>query len=420
MQKRALLTILILSFNLALTVTCWAGVTEKLLYAFTGGTAGASPSSSLVMDGNGNLYGTTAYGGDLNRCFDVRGCGVVFKLALVGGTWQESVLYSFQGGSDGRDPIGNLVFDGFGNLYGTTFYGGTGACVSMGCGTVFKLSPTQNGSWTESVLYSFQNQPDGAFPTGLTFDAAGNLYGVATAAGSNSRGNVYELSPPKQGNGPWSETILFNFSDFEIQANPVLVFDGKGNLYGTYQQEFGCYVACGAVYELSNTGGTWTKTDLIDFLGGGNGGEPLAGVVFDKDGNLYGTGSLGGNNWGIAFQLRPSGGKWNELMVHNFCSLNNCLDGSTPRAALVIDADGALYGTATGGGTGCRSCGVVFKLVHSRIGWEEIVLYNFRGEFEGGTPIQALILDKQGNLYGTTPGSGKLSFGTVFEVSPGK
>lgn len=415
MQRRAFLILLVLSLTLTITHDVW-GATKQTLYGFKGGADGAYPSSSLVMDTAGNLYGTTSEGGDPNTCTvnQVRGCGVVFKLTPVNGVWQESVLYAFQGGSDGVSPRGNLVLDASGNLYGTTFYGGTGSCGNVACGTVFELSRNPNGSWTETVLYSFQNKPDGAFPVGLTFDSSGNLYGVATAAGANGRGSAYQLSPPKAGGSSWTEKAIYNFSTFETQPNPVLIFDPQGNLYGTYQQLYGCFLGCGAVFELKPKGGTWTETDVFDFSGGGNGGEPLTGVILDSQGNLYGTGSEGGNNWGIAFELKPSGGKWTGVMLHNFCSRNACADGRTPQSGLVMDTTGALYGTTSGGGEGCRACGLVFKLVHAKHGWEGTVLHNFRGGSDGATPTATLIVDGQGNLYGTTTAD----FGTVFEVSP--
>lgn len=210
--------------------------------------------------------------------------------------------------------------------------------------------------------------------------------------------------------------VIYNFATFETQPNPVLVFDGKGNLYGTYQQLYSCLLGCGAIFQLTSTGGNWAETVLANFLGGGNGDEPMAGAILDHQGNLYGTAAKGGNNWGIAFELESSGGKWNGIMLHNFCSINDCADGLTPVAGLVVDVNGALYGATSAGGTGCRSCGLVFKLAHTKYGWKGTALYNFRGGSDGASPTQSLILDARGNLYGTTPSQGNAGFGTVFEV----
>jgi len=404
---------------------------EKVLYRFNGGTDGAIPSSGLV-DAAGNLYGTTAAGGNLSDCTQYygQGCGVIFELTLTHGKWKETVLYAFQGvGSegvkDGQNPMGGLVFDAAGNIYGTTYEGGTStACTGLpGCGTVFELSPKGDGSWTETVLYSFQNGSDGALPSGITMDGSGNLYGTTIAGGSAGRGTVWELSPPQHKGGRWRETTIYPFQDFEIAANPGLVFDGKGNLYGSWYQLYSCYPGCGVAYELKRTGKSWQETDLFDFSGGGNGGEPMAGVILDSKGNLYGTGDEGGNNQGIAFELTRSGNQWTEVILYTFCSQNNCADGAYPQAPLVFDQSGNLYGTTQAGGTGCSfnsSCGVVFKLTPGKFGWTETVLHNFKGSPDGSNPVQGVIFDKAGNMYGTTPNGGETSgnFGTVFELTP--
>jgi len=384
---------------------------EKVLYTFTGGTDGASPSSSLLMDASGHLYGTTSAGGNTNECVGnySQGCGVVFELASSNGKWQENVLYAFQGGTDGWFPTGNLIFDAVGNIYGTTLYGGTGTNCNSGCGTVFELSPNGDGTWTKTVIHSLQYGFDGAFPAGLTADASGNLYGVTTVV----TGTAYELS--RSQGGTWTETRLCSIDG----ANPGLAFGGKNSFYfteGTY--------AFGNVSEVKRIGRLWHETDLYDFRGGGNGGDPKAGVVVDKNGNLYGTAMDGGNDFGIAFELKRSAGHWKESMLYNFCSRNNCADGARPQAPMVFDHAGNLYGTTGNGGTGCTfqlGCGVVFKLAHTRTGWKEAVLYSFKHEPDGAGPTEGLTLDGKGNLYGTTPvgGTGPYGgYGTVFEVTP--
>lgn len=416
-----------LAVTLLLAPAVQAAAHETVLHRFSGRTDGAFPSSNLILDASGNLYGTASRGGNTKNCTgSIPGCGVVFELTpSANGKWQETVLHAFRGGTkDGLEPSGNLVFDATGNIYGTTYGGGAGtSCTAIpGCGTVFELSPKGNGSWKETVLYSFQNGLDGALPVGLTIDTSGNLYG-ANIAGGTEFGTVFELSPPRKKGGAWKETTLYSFQAFEIQANPSLVFDGKGNLYGSWYQLYSCYPGCGVVFELKRTGKTWQETDLFDFPGGGNGGEPMAGVILDGQGHLYGTGSEGGNDWGIAFELKLSGGQWTEIIPHNFCSLNNCADGAEPKAPLVFDKGGNLYGTTEGGGTGCTfpGCGVVFKLAPSKFGWKETVLHNFKGEPDGSSPTEGLILDGKGNIYGTTALGGKGvsgGYGTVFEVTP--
>jgi len=407
-----------------LVSAAWATAHEQVLYRFSGGRDGASPSSGLLLDAVGNLYGTASAGGDPNDCstYSIPGCGVVFELTLSSsGKWREHVLHAFHGGTDGISPSGNLVLDAAGNLYGTTFRGGSSNC-DGGCGTVFELSPSADGSWKESVLYRFQDGGDGALPVGLTMDTSRNLYG-ANISGGTEFGVVFELSPPSHGGSVWKETTLYNFQAFEIQANPSLVFDGKDTLYGSWYQLYTCEPGCGVVFDLKRSGENWQETNLYDFHGGGNGGEPMAGVIVDSQGNLYGTGAEGGNNWGIAFELKRSGDTWTQVMLHNFCSRNNCADGSQPEAPLVFDQAGNLYGTAEGGGTGCNypGCGVVFELSRSGNSWTETVLYTFKSEPDGSAPVQGLTLDGKGNLFGTTPTGGmggNSGYGTVFEVTP--
>ena len=406
-----------------LVSAAWATAHEQVLYRFSGGRDGASPSSGLLLDTAGNLYGTASAGGDPNDCstYSIPGCGVVFELTpSAGGKWREHVLHAFHGGTDGIGPSGNLVFDSTGNLFGTTFRGGNANC-SDGCGTVFELSPSADGSWNESIIYSFRNGSDGALPAGLVFEG-GNLYGVVTYDGGSS-GAIYELSPPQLKGEAWTERTLYSFTGIEMQTNPQLLFDGKDTLFGSWYQLYSCYPACGAVFELKRSGGDWQQASEYAFQGGGYGGEPMAGVVMDSQGNLYGTGAEGGNNWGIAFELKRSGDNWTQIMTHNFCSRNNCADGSQPKAPLVFDQAGNLYGTAEGGGTGCSypGCGVVFEL--SRVGnrWTETVLYSFKGPPDGSSPVQGLTLDGKGNLFGTTPTGGMggdSGYGTVFEVTP--
>ncbi len=416
-----------LAVTLLLAPRAQASAHEKVLYRFQGRTDGAFPSSNLILDASGNLYGTASRGGNTTNCTgSIPGCGVVFQLMPSGnGKWQESVLYAFQGGAtDGLQPSGNLVFDSTGNIYGTTYGGGTGtSCTAIpGCGTVFELSPNRDGSWKETVLYSFQNGSDGALPVGLTIDASGHLYG-SNITGGREFGTVFELSPPRKQGGTWKETTLYSFQAFEIQANPALVFDAQGNLYGSWFQLYSCYPGCGTVFELKRVGKSWQESDIFDFVGGGNGGQPMAGVILDSNGDLYGTGAEGGNDWGIAFELKYSKGQWTEVILHNFCDRNNCADGADPQASLVFDKAGDLYGTAQGGGTGCTfpGCGVVFKLTHTRTSWKETVLHSFKGKPDGSSPVEGLTLDGKGNLFGTTSAGGtgaNSGYGTVFEVTP--
>jgi uncharacterized repeat protein (TIGR03803 family) len=394
--------------TLVLAPALRAAAHDKVLHRFTGGIDGAAPNS-LILDNAGNIYGTASSGGDptCSNGYPNSGCGVVFELLPSGDDkWQERVLHAFHGGTDGSQPNGNLVFDASGNLYGTTS-GGTDD------GTVFELSPQGDGTWMETVLYRFSG---GSFGQALTIDAFGNLFGVISYAESV----IYELSPPQQKDGTWTETTLYTTAEF-VWIGSNLVLDQKGNLYGSWYRNF----CCGGVFEFRHVNKSWQLTNLYAFHGGGNGSEPVSGVILDSKGRLYGTGISGGNNWGIAFELRRSGGQWIESMLYNFCSFNNCADGATPGAPLVFDQAGTLYGTTESGGATCAErfgCGVVFKLSPTKSGqWRESVLHRFKGGLDGYGLYNGVTLDGMGNIYGTTSFGGTRSgqgFGTVFEVTP--
>jgi len=264
--------------------------TETVLYRFTEG-AGGWPVGDLVFDQAGNIYGTTYLPG-----------GVVYELTPSGGGWTESVLYSFSG-SDGQSPESGLIFDSAGNLYGTTYAGGL-----SGVGTVFEMSPL-GGGWTEKVLYSFQGGSDGAAPfAGLIFDPSGNLYGATSNGGQGGGGTVFKLTPS---GGSWTYSLIYSFAGNKYNyCGPLgtLVMDGVGNLYGTTYCD-GAY-GLGNVFKLTPSGNSWTYTSLHDFTFGSDGGAPICNVVFDANGNLYGTTRYGGDNQdcgpcGVVWEITP-------------------------------------------------------------------------------------------------------------------
>ncbi|MGD0990675.1 MAG: choice-of-anchor tandem repeat GloVer-containing protein [Candidatus Sulfotelmatobacter sp.] len=309
----------------------------------------------LVADSAGNLYGTTGSDG-------FYGFGTVFQVRPSPyGVWTESTLYSFTGGSDGGAPEAVLTLDAQGNLYGTTQVGGSGSC---NCGTVFELSPSAHGVWTETTLYSFAGGADGSNPryTNLVFDAAGNLYGVTEFGGIAHDGTVFEVSPQE--------------------------------------------------------GGGWTESVLYAFAGGAtDGANPLGGLVFDTAGNLYGAASDGGLNFGGVFELSPqAGGGWKEQMIYFFKSGS---DGAGPDSLLIIDPAGNLYGMTQGGG-GSESCGIVFKLSPESGGaWSKKTLHEFTGDPDGCAPFLNMVRDSAGNLYGVTEGGGSMDDGAIFQITPG-
>ena len=362
----------------------------SVVHSFNGSPDGASPSAGLIRDSAGNLYGTTTFGG-------VSGNGAVFKLNSAG---NETVLYSFTGGSDGAIPEAGLVMDSSGNLYGTTAYGG-----ASGNGVVFRVDPAGN----ENVLYSFTGGSDGATPeAGLVMDSSGNLYGTTLFGGSAQSGTVFKLDPA--GN----ETVLHSFTGGNDGAYPFagLIRDSAGNLYGTTNEggSSDCSGGCGTVFKLDPSG---NETVLHSFAYYSDGGYPYAGLVIDASGNLYGTAYEGGpSGYGTVFRLDPSG---NETVLHNF----TYSDGAYPVAGLVRDSSGNLYGTATSGGAGSPAVGVVFEL--DRFG-NETVLHTFTGGSDGADPYAGVVQDSSRNLYGTAEYGGSSSdcyggCGTAFKVT---
>ena len=359
----------------------------KSLYRFKGGKDGSLVYGSLVFDPAGNLYGTTYVGGADNY-------GTVFELSPHGnGGWTKSVLHSFNG-NDGGSPWDGVIFDAAGNLYGTTYVGG-----ADNFGTVFELSPNTDGSWTEKVLHSF-NGNDGRAPwDGVILDAAGNVYGTTYWGGTDNYGTVFELSP--NANGRWTEKVLHSFkNDRKDGALPYaeLVLDQTGNLYGTTSA--GGTKEDGIVFQLSpNRDGSWTEKVLHSFSGA-DGKLPFGGLIFDEVGNLYGT-TLGGGagNDGTAFELSPKrDGTWTEKLLHSF----NGKDGAYPRARLIFDTAGNLYGTAGIGGR--YFVGTVFRLRPANGRWDLTVVHTFK-DHPGAVPDAPLIFDANGNLYGTTAGN---------------
>lgn len=402
--------------------------TETILQNLSNNGDGELPYSGLIFDWAGNLYGTTTTGGTYGQ-------GTVFQLSpSSSGGWTMTTLHSFGNGSDGQSPWGGaLLMDTAGNLYGATLYGGTQLCNDsrpVGCGTVFKMVPNADGSWTEKVIHNFSgggvngNGPNGYHPYGgLAMDAAGNLYGTTLyggtygSGGTIDGGTVFELSPSKNGN--WKEELLWSFGGGDDgnlpQCTPV--FDKAGNLYGTTSSGGRPYDG-GTVFELSPGSNGWTETIIFNFDAAGNsatGEGPLAGVVFDAAGNLYGTTAYGGTFFrGNVFELTPKASHgWKETVLHTFTHG----DGETPDAGVTVDAAGNVYGTAFMGGA--FNAGIVYKLSQSAGTWSETILHSFNNEGGDGTnPAGSLVLDSDGNLYGTTYEGGSSGDGTIFEITP--
>lgn len=396
-----------LAFTLCATSLPAAAQQAKALHSFTGGNNGSNPNGGLIFDSAGNLYGTTFYGGTY-------GYGTVFELSpSKNGTWSTKILYSFiNNNQDGVNPQAALVFDASGNLYGTTLFGGAyGNNGKSAGGAVFELSPASGGAWTEKVLHSFQeNGKDGYTPTTpVTLDSAGNLYGTTDSGGASGAGIVFELVP--SAGGAWTEKILHNFNgkDGAGSITPV-IFDSAGDLYGTTGSNGGgkgCQTAlCGTVFELTpKAGGGWTEKVIYNFNYNSSDGQAPGSLLFDNLGNLYGTTYYGGTyGYGAVFELSPKVG--GGWTEKLLFSFDGSSTGSTP-VGLTLDAAGNLYG---------ETYTDVFELTPSGATWTEKVLYTFAKNTKYGS--SGVILDSAGNLYGETWAGGAYTYGTVFEVTP--
>jgi hypothetical protein len=445
---------------LAFVSSASASWKEKVLYSFQGIPDGATPAGGVVFDSEGNLYGATTEGG-ADNCPGIAQCGTVFQLtppAQKDGVWTETILYVFKGKTvnDGSTPAGGVILDKAGNIYGTTGYGGSGDCVllggNVGCGTVWELSPPKEkgGKWTEQILYSFKKVDNGWLPQGdLTFDGAGNLYGATEFGGGKGTtcdslytgqcGTVFELSPPMKNGGKWTETVLHNFAGIASGkndgdgANPNggLIFGtgeviygstGSGGSDGGHCPNSDGFVGCGTVFRLSLTeNGAWSETILHRFRGRpGDGSNPNGNLVLDSKGDPYGATVGGGaDEEGTAFYLSETGGRWQEDTLLNFLDGNN---GAVPMGGLVFVSAGHLLGTnSIGGGIGG---GEVYELIKSIGGdnWSYVTLYEFEGKPDGSYPTGELAPDASGNVFGTTQQSGtgqrcgNTGCGTVFET----
>ncbi len=390
---RGNLALALLSALLLVSIQPAHAQTETLLYSFGSQSGdGIEPSTALVLNSKGTLYGTTISGGTANA-------GTVFKLTLTG---KETVLYSIgsQAG-DGVNPYGGLIMDKKGTLYGTTVLGG-----AYGGGTVFKVT----SAGKESVLYSFGSQSgDGNSPwDGLIMDAKGTLYGTTAAGGAKNAGTVFKLTSTGK------ESVLYSFGtqsgDGSVPYAGVIL-DNQGNIYGT--TNFGGAHGSGTIFKLTSRG---KERVLYSFCAQQNcddGNYPYAGLIRDRHGNLFGTTIDGGvqNNSGAVFELTAAG---KENLLYSFV---NGGDGLNPYAGLVMDKKGNLYGASL---QGSSNAGAAFELSPGKAGvWTFTVLHDFTGgKGDGANPYGTPVLDKHGNLYGTTEYGGTYGNGTVYKLTP--
>jgi uncharacterized repeat protein (TIGR03803 family) len=368
---------------------------EATIYSFSGGAGGSEPLfSGLVRDKEGNFHGTTVSGG-------AYGHGTVFKVDASGG---QTVLHSFGEGHDGRAPIGGVVLDEAGDLFGTTNGGGIqkGEC-SRGCGTVFEI--LANGD--EKILHDFAGvqQRDGALPVGTFIrDAAGNLYGTTEVGGANDYGTIFKID--SAGN----ETVLYSFGSLPDAEYPEagLIEDSSGNFYGTSGS--GGQTGFGTVFEFDKSG---NETVLHSFSSEPDGADPNTALLRDSQGNLYGTTFLGGSaGLGTVFKISAKG---HETILHNFGTLGST-DGEYPESTLIRDGQGNLYGATIQGGTGGNGLeGIAFQITPQGA---FNVLYDFSGQPGPATPAGPFLMDSNGDLYGASPSGGTTNNGSVFKLTP--
>lgn len=399
------LTMLLLAASATLSAQ-----TGATLYTFTGTPDGAWPEGGLTVGPDGAFYGPTQYGG-------ANTFGTVFRVSQTNGTWSESIIYSFADVNDGAGPIGPITFDAAGNIYGTTAFG-----MPYEKGTVFKLSPGANG-WTPTLLYGFTGGADGNQPeTGVTFDKAGNIYGT-TYFGGTGYGVLYKLAP--NADGSWSESVIHTFGAYTGDAlfpSSGVLIDAAGNLYGAAYEGGANFK--GAIYQFSpNADGSWTENILYSFTGKADGAAPNS-LIFDKLGNLYGSAGGGGIRTGVCdtgvggcgtiFRLAPSaGGTYTLNRLYSFDGTT----GETP-THLAFDSAGNLYGTTQNGGA--NNSGVTFELKRGSTGqrWTYSTLYQFGGTTNTGIEPSGIIVNKD-HLYGTTISTETCYLcGTVWEVTP--
>lgn len=405
---------------------------EQVLHVFTGIPDGQYGTGGLIFDSVGNLYGTTSEGGQSGCGF--AGCGTVYELSpLVGGGWSEQVLFNFPGMPGGAQPEGNLLLGPGGNLYGTTDAGGSGH------GVVYELVHNSDGSWTSNVLYTFTGGNDGSNPyVGLVLDKAGNLYGTTQYGGdltcgfSLGCGVVFELSP--NSSGVWTETVLHTFegSDGELPQTP-LILDAAGNLYGATAlggiTNSTCSAGCGLVFKLSRSSSSSWQQKILYSFSGSDGYGPVGNLAFDHSGHLYGATVSGGDlskcgtqgaGCGFVFELAPSSTGWKEIRGFSF---SNATTGLNPFGGVTLTSSGNLVGTTYhGGNVNCTippgtGCGVAFELTPTSTSWTETVLHVFGTGTDGINPSAPVVLDRRGNLYGTTGSGGDDSYGIVFEIA---
>jgi len=388
--------------------------TFSVIYAFTGGIDGCTPWAGVTIRA-GSLYGTT------------RNCGnefgTVYELTPQGNNWSETTLAAFYYPGN---PEARVLFGPDGHLYGTTSGGIYGTL-----GNVFELIPPLKvcktaacpNYWTINVIYSFTGIPGDDRNPGqgdLIWDQQGNIYGTTAGGLKSGYGTVYELMPPVPPGNTWTESVLHSFGvgNDGIAPQNGVILDSNGDLFGT--TEYGGLINNGIIFELAQVNDNRIETILCNFGSVGcRGTEPVAGLISDSSGNLYGaTTNSGSGGGGLVFELSPSGDSWTYTALYSFP--NTFLSECGPWGDLTLDAAGNLYGTTYCGGA--NQLGNVWRLANTQNGWVYTPLHDFTGGSDGANPIGKVIMDANGHLYGTAAYGGSNNCvegcGTVWMITP--
>ncbi len=405
---RFMKAILALSATVAVLATAALGAgTPKVIYSFAGENDGEYTDTDLVIDGAGNLYGTSVQGGAF-------GSGTVFQLSPSGNAWIHTVLYSFTGGADGGEPYKGVTLDSAGNLYGTAVTGGGGFCEG-GCGVAYKLTNV-SGTWVQSVIHTFTGGNDGSGPgSGLTIGKDGSVYGMTPTGGADGLGVIFRLQ--LQPSGVWKLKVLHTFTggDDGATGSAGRLVLRRGALYGA--ATVGGANGQGAVFELKHIPGEWRFTTLYSFKGQPDAGFPYGGLTFDPSGNIYGTTYYdGANDFGSVYQIAPQpDGSWSEKVLYSFTGGR---DGLGSIGNMVLSRNGALYGTTSEGGASC-SCGTIFSLTPDGNGnWKEKTVYRFKGAPDAAFAYNGMVADSAGNLYGASVHGGTGNDGAIYKLTP--
>lgn len=400
----------------------------RVLHRFCSACDEGDSPAELIIDTAGNLFGVAIQGGDINDCpLTQEGCGTVFELSPSGSRWTYRVLHTFCSLADcvdGGAPVGSLVIDENGNLYGVTSGAGNG-----GAGTVYELKHGDGDTWTFSVLYAFCSGgggcPDGSKPvaglsyrnaaTGALYDGRSALFGSTLIGGAAGKGTVFEITTP---NDQPTETVLYNFcskTNCTDGANPgAVVADNKDNLYGT--TSLGGKRSGGEVFVLRHQSKLSVLYSFCSMQSCADGDYPSAGVTLDSTGNIFGTAGGGGAfNRGTLYALMPSGTGYNFSLLHSFCQSEGCIDGEMPIGGVGLSSAGAIFGTASQGGKFGDGALFTWNGAYS-------ILHNFCKKTnctDGIFPAGKLVLSPSGTFYGTAELGGKSGGGgVVFGLAP--